>query len=108
MGTSIFETFSSAFNNAMGKLLSTAITLITQPTLFQPTSLTYVNPTWWKANVIIAYHIRLRYLPTFHQIASQEEIVQRMNIGLHVMAAMKKNADRQFYVSAATRNDIIF
>ena len=29
MGTSIFETFSSAFNTAMGKLLFTATTLTT-------------------------------------------------------------------------------
>ena len=32
MGTSIFETFSSAFNNAMGELLFTATTLTTSPT----------------------------------------------------------------------------
>ena len=42
MGTSIFETFSSAFNNAMGELLFTAM-IWTNPTYtFKPTLL---NPT---------------------------------------------------------------
>ena len=31
----------------------------------------------------------LRYSPTFHQIASQEEIVQRMSIGRNVITVLK-------------------
>ena len=43
MGTSIFETFSSAFNNAMGELLFTATTLTTSPT--QTLKPTLIDPT---------------------------------------------------------------
>ena len=40
----------------------------------------------------------LRYLPTFHQIASQEEIVQRMNTGLNAIFALKTIAKRALRV----------
>lgn len=34
----------------------------------------------------------LRYSPTFHQIASQEQIVQRMSIGRNVITVLKELA----------------
>ena len=91
MGTSIFETFSSAFNNAMGELLYTAWLWPTQPTPFNLPSLTRLDdkPMW-----LLPTLFQITYLPTFHQIASQEEIVQRMNTGLNAIFALKTIAKR--------------
>ena len=60
MGTSLLDTFSSAFNNAMGELLFTATTLTDPTQAFQPTDL--FDLTWWQANVIIAYVIHLHII----------------------------------------------
>ena len=94
MGTSIFETFSSAFNTAMGKLLFTATTL----TAISDHNLHFLTHPVLPDLMTSQCDYCLRYLPMSHQIASQKEIVQKMNIGLHVMGVLSRNVDLDLFV----------